>query len=217
MNANKITCVVETNWKYKFRIFFDMSSEKKQDLKTYTSDLHALERHLMNAIKKQKTSDRVTDKRAVELLNNLDKMASSHVQKLNAELDQMGAEVKSSIKSKIASFAGSVAGMIDTVRDDALSKMLRDDYAALSMITIGYTMLHTHALSNENDKLAELSKKHLDDCTILITEISKVIPMVTAYEINSDTNRAEEIGQQALQNTQESWSAEHINSELQLA
>lgn len=194
-----------------------MSTETKQDLKKYTSDLHALERHFMNAIKKQKTSDRVTDKRAVELLNNLDKVASSHVQKLSAELDQMGAEVKSSVKSKIASFVGSVAGMIDTVRDDALSKMLRDDYAALSMITIGYTMLHTHALSNENEKLANLSKKHLDDCTIMITKISKVIPVVTAYEINSDTNRADEIGKQALQNTQKSWSAEHINSELELA
>lgn len=57
-----------------------MNNEIEQDLKTYTSDLHALERHLMNAIKKQKISDRVTDKRAVELLNNLDKVASSHVQ-----------------------------------------------------------------------------------------------------------------------------------------
>lgn len=194
-----------------------MSTEKNNNLQTYTSDLHALERHFMNAVKKQKTSDRVTDKRAVDLLNNLDKTASAHVQKLSAELDQMGAEVKSTIKSKIATFAGSVAGMIDSVRDDALSKMLRDDYAALSMITIGYTMLHTHALSNENHELAEMSKNHLDDCTILITQISKVIPMVTAYEINSDTDRAEEIGRQALENTQESWSAEHVNSELQLA
>ncbi len=189
----------------------------EKNMKTYISDLHALERHFMNAVKKQKTSDKSTDKRAVELLNNLDKMASSHVQKLAAELDQMGAEVKSTIKSKIASFTGSVAGMIDSVRDDALSKMLRDDYAALSMITIGYTMLHTHALSSDNQKLADISKKHLDDCTIMITEISKVVPVVTAHEINSDTNRAEEIGKLALENTQKSWSPEHVNSELQLA
>jgi len=193
-----------------------MSTEKSKDIKTYTSDLHALERHLMNAVKKQKTSDKVTDKRAVELLNNLDKMTSSHVQKLTAELDQMGAEVKSTIKSKIASFTGSVAGMIDTVRDDSLSKMLRDDYAALSMITIGYTMLHTHALSSENQELADISKNHLDDCTIMITKTSKVIPIVTAFEINSDTDRAEEIGNRALQNTQESWKGEHVNSDLQL-
>lgn len=194
-----------------------MSNSELKNISTYTSDLHALERHFMNAVKKQKTSDKVTDKRAVELLNELDKMASSHVQKLEAELEQMGGEMKSTIKSKIASFAGSIAGMIDTVRDDALSKMLRDDYAALSMITIGYTMLHTHALSSDNQKLADLSKRHLDDCTILITEISKVIPIVTAYEINSDTERAEEIGAKALENTQSSWKPEHVNSEPDIA
>jgi len=194
-----------------------MSTKEEDNLRTYISDLHALERHFMNAVKQQKTSNKSTDKRAVELLNNLDKMASSHTQKLAAELDQMGAEVKSTIKSKLASFTGSVAGMIDNVRDDALSKMLRDDYTALSMITVGYTMLHTHALSNDNQKLADISKKHLDDCTIMITAISIVIKLNTAYEINSDTDKAEEIGNLALENTQESWSPEHVNSELQLA
>jgi F0F1-type ATP synthase membrane subunit b/b' len=194
-----------------------MSTGKTKNLTTYTSDLHALERHFMNAVKRQKTSARATDKRAVELLNELDKMASSHVQKMEAELEQMGGEVKATIKSKIASFTGSVAGMIDSVRDDALSKMLRDDYAALSMITIGYTMLHTHALSNENQKLADISKSHLEDCTILITEISKVIPLVTAYEINSDTDRAEEIGAKALENTQRAWKPGHVNSEPEIA
>lgn len=152
--------------------------------------------------KETETSDKVTDKRAVELLNELDKMASSHVQKLGAELDQLGRELKLTDKSKLASFMGSVAGMFDSVRNDSLSKMLRDDYAALSMITIGYTMLHTHAPSEENEELAELSKSHLEDCTILITEISKEIPVVTSYEINSDMNRAEEIGNKALENTQ---------------
>ncbi|WP_340106497.1 hypothetical protein [Rhodohalobacter sp. 8-1] len=193
-----------------------MSNKDNKNLSTYTSDLHALERHFMNAVKKQKTSDKVTDERAVELLNELDKMASSHVQKLESEIEQMGGEMKSAIKSKIASFAGSIAGMIDSVRDDALSKMLRDDYAALSMITIGYTMLHTHALSDENQKLAELSKSHLEDCTILITEISKVVPIVTSYEINSDTERAEEIGSKALESTQSAWKPKHVNSKPEI-
>lgn len=57
-----------------------MSKPQKKTLSVYTSDLHALERHFMNAVKKQKTSDKVTDKSAVELLNELDKMSSSHVQ-----------------------------------------------------------------------------------------------------------------------------------------
>jgi len=193
-----------------------MSNTKNENIKTYTSDLYALERHFMNAVKKQKVSDKATDKRAVELLNELDKTASSHVQKLEAELDQLGGELKSTVKSKLASFTGSVAGMIDSARDDALSKMLRDDYAALSMITIGYTMLHTHALSENNEKLTELSNSHLRDCTILITEISKVVPIVTSFEINSDTEQAEKIGKKALENTQAAWKPEHVNSDPEI-
>ncbi|MFO7848019.1 MAG: hypothetical protein R6V27_15745 [Balneolaceae bacterium] len=193
-----------------------MSKENQKSLSTYTSDLHALERHFMNAVKKQKMSDKVTGEKAVDLLNELDKMASSHVQKLETELEQMGVEVKSRIKSSLASFTGSVAGMIESVRNDALSKMLRDDYTALSMITIGYTMLHTHALSVGNQKLAELSKSHLEDCTILITEISKVVPVVTSYEISSDTKRAEEIGSKALENTQAAWKPGHVNQKPEI-
>ena len=150
-----------------------MSTKEEDNLRTYISDLHALERHFMNAVKQQKTSNKSTDKRAVELLNNLDKMASSHTQKLAAELDQMGAEVKSTIKSKLASFTGSVAGMIDNVRDDALSKMLRDDYTALSMITVGYTMLHTHALSNDNQKLADISIMLVDKLAFSLILINR--------------------------------------------
>lgn len=194
-----------------------MSTDNQHNLQIYISDLHALERHFMNAVKKQRTSDKVTDDRAVELLGELDKRSSSHVQILESEIEQMGGEIKSALKSKLASFAGSVAGMIDTVRGDALSKMLRDDYAALSMITIGYTMLHTHALSEDNHQLAEISKNHLDNYTVLITEISRVVPLVTAHEINSDSERAEEIGNLALENTQESWSAEHVKGEAEIA
>lgn len=194
-----------------------MNNVQTSNLLTYTSDLHSLERHFMNAVKKQKTSDKATDRRAVELLNELDKMASSHVQVLESELENMGGETKAAIKSKIASFAGSVAGMIDVVRDDALSKILRDDYTALSMIAIGYTMLHTHALSNENQKLADISKSNLEDCTVLITEISKIIPMVTAHEINNDTERAENIGARALENTHSAWKPEQVNSEPKIA
>lgn len=111
---------------------------------------------------------------------------------------------------------GSVAGMIDSVRNDARSKMLLDDYAALSMITIGYTMLHTHALSDENENLTELCKSHLEDCTILITEISKVIPIVMSYEINNDTDRAEEIGSKALGNTQAAWKPGQVNKKPEI-
>lgn len=193
-----------------------MSNENKNTLQTYTSDLLALENHFMNAIKKQKTSDQIKDEEVIELLHELDKKASSHVKSLERHVDRLEGELKSDIKTKLASFAGSIAGLIDAARNDTMSKMVRDDYTALSMITIGYTMLHTHALAEEDEILAELTQKNLTDCTSMITEISKVVPLAVAREMIDDADRAEEIGNKALENTQAAWKPDVVNQEPQI-
>ncbi len=193
-----------------------MSTKENKSLRKYTSDLLALESHFMNAVKKQKSSDELKDENAIELIHELDKMSSEHVKSLERHVERLGGKMTSDIKTKIATFAGSVAGLIDGARSDAMSKMLRDDYTALSMITIGYTMLHTHALAEEDELLAELTQKQLSDCTNMITEISKVVPLVVAEEVIGDPKRAKEIGQKALDNTQSAWKPAVVNQEPQI-
>jgi len=193
-----------------------MSTVNQSSLQKYTSDLLALENHFMNALKKQKTSEQIKDEKVIELLHELDKMTSSHVTSLEHHVDRLGGELKSDIKTKIASFAGSLAGLIDAARTDTMSKMLRDDYTALSMITIGYTMLHTHALSEDDELLAELTKENLTNCTTMITEISKVVPLAVAREVTDDADRAEDIGNMALNNTQAAWKPDVVNQEPQI-
>lgn len=193
-----------------------MGTEENKSLRRYTSDLLALESHFMNAIKKQKSSEELKDEDAIELIHELDKMSSEHVKSLERHVERLGGKMTTDIKTKIATFAGSVAGLIDGARSDAMSKMLRDDYTALSMITIGYTMLYTHALAAEDDLLAELTQKQLSDCTNLITEISKVVPLVVAREMIEDPNRAEQIGQKALDNTQAAWKPTVVNKDPQI-
>lgn len=193
-----------------------MSTKENKSLRKYTSDLLALESHFMNAVKKQKSSDELKDENAIELIHELDKMSSEHVKSLERHVERLGGKMTSDIKTKIATFAGSVAGLIDGARSDAMSKMLRDDYTALSMITIGYTMLHTHALAEEDELLAELTQKQLSDCTNMITEISKVVPLVVAEEVIGDPKRAKEIGQKALENTQSAWKPAVVNQEPQI-
>lgn len=189
-----------------------MSTENKESLKTYTSDLLALETHFMNAVKKQKSTEFVKDNNVIELLHELDKAVSKNVEELEKHLDTLGGKTRGDIKSKLASFAGSVAGLMDKARSDTVSKMVRDDYTALSMITIGYTMLHTHALADDDETLAELTGKHLRTCTNLITEISKVVPLAVAHEIIDDKEKAETIGQKALDNTQKAWKPDVVNN-----
>lgn len=189
-----------------------MSTPNKHTLKSYSSDLLALEKHLLNAVKQQKTSDKITDEEAIEVLHQLDKTLSLHVTNLEKEVDRLGGKLPSDLKSKVASFAGSLAGLIDSARKDPASKMMRDNYAALSMITIGYTMLHTLALAAEDPIMIELTENNLADCTIYITEISKVVPLVVARESVEDSDKAEEVGKEALKNTQAAWKPEHVNS-----
>ena len=105
----------------------------------------------------------------------------------------------------MASAAGKVAGYIDTARGDAASKMLRDDYTALSMIASGYTMLHTAALGAGNDELAEFTKESLTRIAQLITDTSIVIPHVVAEELEIS-----DIANEAENNTQQAWDPENF-------
>jgi hypothetical protein len=188
-----------------------MSTDK---IKDYTADLLTLETHLFNAVKKQRTSDKANDSDAMELMNELDQILRNQINTLENHLDQLGGGRKSDLKELLGSFSGLAAGLIDTVRKDPVSKMLRDDYTALSMLATGYTMLHTHALAYDKDDLADIALKHLGEITPVITEISRVLPLVVARESNDlDRNKAEEIGQKAMENTKKMWKAEQIKKE----
>lgn len=192
-----------------------MSTEK---LKDYTADLLTLETHLFNAVKKQRTSERVSDNDAMELMNELDQILRNQINALESHLDKLGGGRKSDLKELLGSFSGLAAGLIDTVRKDPASKMLRDDYTALSMLATGYTMLHTHALAVDDNNLADIALKHLGEITPVITEISRVLPLVVARESNDlDSDKSEEIGRKAMENTQKMWDAEQIKKEPSVA
>jgi ferritin-like metal-binding protein YciE len=193
-----------------------MSTINQETLKDYTADLLSLEQHLLNAVKKQKGSSKVDDNRASEFFHNIDKVITEHVNHLGQILDRLGAETKSEIKTKIASFTGSVAGLIDSVRDDVTSKMIRDDYTALSMVAISYTMLNTVARAAEDEELVNVTEEHLGHITQLITSTSRVIPFVVSGELLDDSTKAEEIAKASLEATQEKWEGEHIEDAPEL-
>ena len=62
-----------------------MSTDK---LKDYTADLLTLETHLFNAVKKQRTSERVSDNDAMELMNELDQILRNQIDALESHLDK---------------------------------------------------------------------------------------------------------------------------------
>jgi hypothetical protein len=181
---------------------------QKETLKTYTTDLLTLIKHTHKAVKTQQTSSKLSDPKASDLLHNIDLTLSEQLKQLKERDHLLNDGTKSTIKKSLASFTGAIAGAIDTQRNDAVSKMLRDDYTALGMIATGYTMLHTAALGAEDENLANFTKESLTQIAALITQTSEVIPHVVADELDIS-----EVAEQAETNTQECWNPENYLQE----
>lgn len=182
-------------------------------LSTYTHDLLTLNKHFRSAVRSQKDAESVSNSKALNLLHNIDVALTNQINEFENFEDLYDDSNLEKAKEKLASMFGSVAGIIDKVRDDTVSKMLRDDYTALSMIASGYTMLNTAAISAEHDKLAQFSSESLQTIAQLITETSQVIPFIVAEELNDNSEDALSIAEQSLKQTQKAWKPEELFEE----
>jgi hypothetical protein len=189
-----------------------MSTVNDKTLRKYSSDLMSLQHHLLKAVKKQQVSEKVKQKEAIEILHLLNLKLSELAEEFEPMVAEFGGNRKEEVKSKIANFTGVIVGLIDAARKDPVSKMLRDDYIALSMLAVGYKMLHTTALVRNEDKLAAITDKHLSVITQLIAETSKAVPMIVARELADNMETAEKVGKKAVQDTQKAWSSENIKA-----
>jgi hypothetical protein len=80
------------------------------------------------------------------------------------------------IKRVGSALLGFGAAAVDLVRNEGLPKNLRDDYTAFSLATIGYVMLHTTALSLEEQEVADLARQHFADYAQAVTLLHNVVP-----------------------------------------
>ncbi len=190
--------------------------EQQEFLQQHVGNMLATNKHIHEAVRRQSEDKNVQQlTEAHQLIRRIESTLDMHISDLEQQLQNLGGDASTPLKDVVASTLGAVAGAYDKVRASAASKMLRDDYAALSMAAISNTMLHTTGLALHDSKTADISLRHLSDLTPLITEISRVIPTVVAHElvdeaVNADTS----VAAQAVKKTQEAWSADHVNKKV---
>ncbi|GAB4215557.1 MAG: hypothetical protein OHK0022_55590 [Roseiflexaceae bacterium] len=183
-------------------------TERQETLTQYVGDMLSLTRHIHQAVERQKNDERAkNDRDAGPLITRIDQTLEMHISRLEDHLRALGGDPTSPIKEAFSSLAGVAAGLYDKVRTDPVSKMLRDDYTALSLASMAQTMLHTTGLALKSQATAELALQALKDLTPLVVDISQVIPRVTVKELTDagevvDTS----VAQQAINNTQFAWS-----------
>ena len=185
-------------------------SDRKDTLQKYVSDMLALERHIHDAVRRQKDDNDVKKHpEASRVINRIEATLDEHIEHLERHLKAIGGNSASPVKEAVSAVAGVAAGLYDKVRSEEVSKMLRDDYTALSLAAISYTMLHTTGLALSDHQTAEIALHHLGHWTPLIVEISEVIPLVVTKELaDNGLGVSAAVGQEAIRNTQQLWSRE---------
>ena len=184
-----------------------MSDLGTNPLQTYVSDMLALERHIAQPLQRQldlrDTAKYAEAKTVVALIKGL---TDSHITALEQCLEQLGGHEASPVKSAWAGLLGVGAAAIDSVRTTKVSKNLRDDYTALNLAAISYTMLHATAVGLDVAAIADLAKRHLADYARVIMQIVQVIPGIVLQELLDDGERvATGAADLVRQETNELW------------
>jgi hypothetical protein len=172
--------------------------------------------HILEAVERQRADQEVREHvDANSILIDLERVLRTHRDALQDLATQYGAGGESIVKKALTEALGIVAGLYDRIRDHRVSRMLRDDYVALSLAAMSYTSLHAFALAIHEDRLAQAALQHLEDITPIMVEISRTLPELVVTEVGDRLDKRVEIGaiQAAVQNTQRAWEATPTRSD----
>lgn len=191
-------------------------SENQETLVQYVGDQLSLARHIHQAIERQLSHNDVKKSSdATGIINKIDGVLESHISSLEQHIKELGGDSTSPVKEAVSSALGIAAGLYDKVRTDTVSKMLRDDYTALSHSAISLTLLNTTGLALKSQRTADLAVQQLLDISPLIVEISEVIPKVVVPEL-MDAGEVVDAGvaEQSIKATQKAWKPENTGQKV---
>lgn len=157
--------------------------KKKSQVTKYLADQIAVVGHVYQAIDKQvkgTQDEKDINPLLVELRDTLEQQTES----LRQRLDALGGKATSPVKELGASVLGVAAGVIDKVRAEEVSKDLRDDYTALGLVNISYTMLITTAIAAGDRQTAQLCADNLKQTARLTMNVGKTISYAVVRDLS---------------------------------
>ena len=160
----------------------------QETLVKYISDIYALEEHILQPVKSQAKDDDFTPfPEAKALVTRIASSTETTITQLEALAKGLGGEARSGIKSAVSAVAGVAAAVVNEARTHAITKKLRDDYTALSLLAVGYELLHATGNALGSAEVATFAQSRLRTVAGFIMEISHEIIPVAVKEL-SETN-----------------------------
>ncbi len=154
-------------------------------LQKYLSDMVSLEEHIYQAIDKQakQNNDMPEIKAKFAAFAENKRRQKEELQK---RLDAIGGAANAPVKEGVAAVLGVAAGVINQFRSEDTSKSLRDDYVAINLSLISYTMLHSTALALNDQETARIAAKNVKDDAEFVMYIQKLIPDIVLQELRNN-------------------------------
>ncbi len=184
-----------------------ISPTQHDNLRMYVNDTAAMAKHIENAFDQQLTDDDV--RKHPESLLLIERMHSTLMaQRVTMEqhAEAEGGGVGAALKEAVTSITGALAGLYGKVRKHPLSRILRDNYTALSLGCVAYEMLHTTALGLGQKSLADTALRHMSELTPLIIAVTEIIPDVVLQELAIDDPSIDvSVAKQARDNAIGAW------------
>ena len=182
-------------------------TDQMKELQGHVNDMLAVETELHAAFRRQKGDAGIKRNAAAhQFVSRTEDTIDDHLAALKRCAERLGGE--SVLKKAVGGVMGAAAGLYGKVRsDDKVSRVLRDDHAALSFASVCYEMLHTTALAMRDSATADLALSHLKHFTPLIVDLSRMLPEVLVEELSDEGKIPfdRSVAEDAARNTRDAW------------
>lgn len=151
----------------------------------YVGDIVALESHIEEALDRQLKSSK-DDPNAHAAIQRFHDMVKANRDAMKQYQEAVGSTGGNPVIKAGSSVLGKAAGLIDQIRTEGVSKMLRDDYTAFNHAAISYTMLHATAIALGDHRTADMAASGLRGHATAIQEINHIIAKSVVRELQND-------------------------------
>jgi len=162
-------------------------AERSRELRRHLADLLGAQKHTLKVLRVQERDAGLIRFHDVSpLITAASQLLDSHVESTRDCLDDFGGAPGSFLRRMVTPLSGVVTGMFNRFRTEPVSRMLRDDVVALTLLAQGAGMLHATALAMGDFRVAAMAERQLRDLPLLVTRISDRIPGVVIEELEYD-------------------------------
>ena len=163
----------------------DTKSKTHDQIADWVGDIVALESHVEEAMDKQLKLKADNPKLTATIKRFHDTVRDSKGRAVKYQ-EQYGSEAGNPIIKAGSTVLGKAAGLIDMVRDDSISKSLRDDYTAYNLLAMAYTMLHTTSMALEDNQTKAFAEQGLRTYAALVQDVNHVMPEAVLHDLETN-------------------------------